>query len=160
MIIFYAIATALMAIALLKQSADKVYSLVCLLAFFSFVSFWPLYLSDISQTNYYLYDSIRIACLVVVCYIFSIGRNVLPFIVYAVTLTLQLWLVWLHFSHYSPLIDFAYLFLGCVEVALFIYGLVKCERAKNGNIYHNSNRIDNAWRVNGGCCESVEAIAK
>jgi len=160
MIVFYAMATALMAIALLKQSADKVYSLICLLAFLSFVSFWFIYLSDISVVNYYLYDSIRIACLIVVCYIFSIGHKVLPFAIYAVTLTLQLWLVWLHFSHYSPLIDFAYLFLGCVEVALFIYGIVKCERAKNGSFDYDDNCNHNAWGFSGGCCESVEEIAK
>lgn len=143
---FYAIVTACFALAVIGMKlAGRAINPVCLVVLASFITFWPFYLSDLTDDAYYLVEAIRISALVITCYIISINRYVLPFLIYAVILTLQLTLTIVKIALDVPFSDHAYFILSCFEIALFIHGIGRVERVEDDDSNTTKHCRDNSW---------------
>lgn len=143
---FYAIVTVCFALAVISvKLAGRALNPVCLVVLASFITFWPFYLSNLTDDAYYLVEAIRISALVIACYIISINRYVLPFLFYAVILSLQLTLTIIEIALDVPFSNTAYFILSCFEIALFIHGIGRVERAKDDDSNTTKHCDDNGW---------------
>lgn len=135
MILFYQLATVVMVIAMaICYIKYKCINVICLLVLSNFISFFALYYSPFEGYEYALLEMIRLACFSVFCMVFAVRSvNPLPYLCYSLVIAGFIFANGLFIYNSAIIPDHAHIFLTCLELVLFISGVLAVSKAKTRN---------------------------
>lgn len=103
---------------------------LCLLILFNYVTYWLIYL--ISPNDYYFWDSIRVALIIVIVpKLVTFAKNPNLYYIYAVVLLITIMLnIVTAIKDFYAITDYFYILLSLCELVLFSIGINKTLKAK------------------------------